>query len=342
MSIKVRGESLSRNEVIFQVILHLLVVTFYSYDRHQHKIDFYQIVFFLNSAVAAFLINYILLPKFLYRKRYLLFGGSFLLIITGVLLIEECVLEQIFFPDTRGQSFPGVIFSLLGVLPVIGILSGFKLGWDAMGKQQEVDQLKATIRESEMLFLRSQINPHFLFNNLNNLYAYAIEKSPKTPSIILELSSVLRYMLYECKEKYVPLDKEIEHLQNFTRLNEMQIEERGKVIFKSPVVQPGFEIAPLILLVFIENAFKHSQASQSEDIYINIDIQLSDQGELRFICKNNFKPVTNTDNLGHGIGLENVKKRLQLIYPDAHHLKIIETRNQFEVLLSLHLNKIQT
>ena len=342
MSINIKSEALSRNEVIFQVILHLLVFIFYSYDRHQHKIDFFQIVFFLNSAFAAFLINYFLLPKFLYRKKYLLFGVGLLLIITGVLLIEELVLEQIYFPDTRGQYFPGVIFSLLGVLPVMGILSGFKLGWDAMGKQQEVDQLKATIKESELLFLRSQINPHFLFNNLNNLYSYAIENSPKTPSIILELSSVLRYMLYECKEKYVPLVKEIEHLRNFTRLNEMQIEERGKVIFDSPAIEADYEIAPLILIVFIENAFKHSQASQSANIHIEINIQLSDQGELHFTCKNNFQPVTNTNALERGIGLENVKKRLQLIYPDVHQLKIEESDNQFEVQLSLRLNKTQS
>jgi LytS/YehU family sensor histidine kinase len=228
---------------------------------------------------------------------------------------------------------------LWGVLPVITVLSGFKFAWDALRKQQEVELLKSTIKESELKFLRSQINPHFLFNNLNNLYSYAIEFSPKTPEIILKLSSVLRYMLYECKEKYVPLTKEMEQLENFTQLYEMQIEERGEVNFSVEVNQPDYQIAPLILIVFIENAFKHSQSGQSDHIRIDIAIELSEAGELNFTCKNNFHAEANTENLAHGIGLENVRKRLQLLYPNAHKLIIEEKENQYEVYLSMQLTQ---
>lgn len=327
-----------RREILFQVILHSLVFLFFSFDKDQPQIKHYHFAFFLNYAFAAFVINYFLLPHFFYRKKYVVFFGLLAVVLTGVVLVEELVLEKIYFPDSRGTSFPGVHYSLLEVLPPITILAGAKFAWDALGKQREVDELRAAMNESELQFLTSQINPHFLFNNLNNLYSYAIAQSPKTPMIILELSSVLRYMLYDCKEKLVPLSKEIEQLDNFTKLSELQIEERGVVNFRAPTVPSNHQIAPLILIVFIENAFKHSQASQSDNICIDIDIRLSDEGKLDFRCKNNFHPATNTDHLSNGIGLENVKKRLQLLYPNAHQLTIRPTENQYEVHLSLQLN----
>ncbi len=331
--------SLPYKEILFQVLLHGVVFVFYSYDRQNPQIEFYQVVFFSTYAAAGFGINYLLLPRYLYRKKYLHFILYTVAVIAVVIFLEEAVIEKIYFPDTRGRRFLGVFFSLWGVLPVITVLSGFKFAWDALRKQQEVDLLKSTIQESELKFLRSQINPHFLFNNLNNLYSYAIEFSPKTPEIILKLSSVLRYMLYECKENFVPLSKEVAQLENFTQLYEMQIEERGVVDFSVEIERPDYQIAPLILIVFIENAFKHSQSSQTDNIVIDIAIQLTEGGELTFSCKNNFQPITNTENLAQGIGLENVRKRLQLLYPRAHQLTIRETENQYEVALSMQLTQ---
>ena len=155
----------------------------------------------------------------------------------------------------------------------------------------------------------------------------------------MELSSVLRYMLYDCKEKYVALSKEIEHLKNFTKLNELQIEERGKVTFQTENIKAGYGIAPLILTVFIENAFKHSTASQTKDIIIDILIKVSETGMLEFECKNTFQHVTNTDNLSNGIGLKNVEKRLQLLYPDAHELVINNAGEVYQVHLKMQLKK---
>ncbi len=337
----IKTPSFLYKEIFFQIVLHSLVFIFYSFDKNNPQIANYHAAFFLSYALAAFIINYWLLPQFYYRKQYVLFFALFLLIIAAVILVEELVLEPIYFPGSkRAETFPGVFFSLVEILPVITILVGFKFAWDAIGKHREVDELRAAVQESELQFLKSQINPHFLFNNLNNLYSYAIENSPKTPAIILELSSVLRYMLYECKERFVPLAKEIEQLENFTRLSELQIEERGKVNFQAHHIPSGYQIAPLILIVFIENAFKHSQASQSENIVIDIEIAVSDEGRLDFYCKNSYQSTTNTNKLSQGIGLENVRKRLQLIYPQAHQLDIRESEDQYEVHLFLQLKKI--
>jgi sensor histidine kinase YesM len=324
-------------EIIFQVMLHLVLFLFYSFDRNEPQIHTYKIVTFLTYALVTLIINYMLLPLFFYKKKYLWFFLNVAFLVALIIAIEELVIEKIYFPDTRGKYFPGIIYNLLDVMPVITILTGFKFAWDAATKQREVEELKMNVKESELQFLKSQINPHFLFNNLNNLYSHAIEESPKTPGIILELSGVLRYMLYDCREDFVALSKEIEHLKNFTKLNELQIEERGAVTFVSKNVDKGYRIAPLILTVFIENAFKHSTASQSKDIFIDIFIAVTDGGALHFTCSNTYQPATNTESLAKGIGLQNVKKRLQLLYPNAHDLVIGEDGRRYSVDLKIQL-----
>ena len=332
--------SILKKEFVFQLVFFALVFLFYSFDRKNPGLHWHQVAFFLSYVLVAVLIGYWLMPQYLYHKKYVHFFGYVALIVTGLIVLEELVLEQIFFPGTgRAKRFPGVFYSLLNVLPVITILSGFKFAWDALQKQAQIDVLKSTVQESELQFLRSQINPHFLFNNLNNLYSYALEGSHKTPEIILELSGLLRYMLYECKEKYVPLEKEIEQLNNFIKLNRLQIENRGNVEFKVQNIKKEYKIAPLILIVFIENAFKHSQAGLTDNIEIGIKIEM--KGDiLMFNCSNNFQFSQGLDTVATGIGLKNVEKRLQLLYPDKkHNLQIKKDSNRYHVNLSIELEK---
>jgi LytS/YehU family sensor histidine kinase len=175
---------------------------------------------------------------------------------------------------------------------------------------------------------------------LNNLYAYALEQSPKTPEIILELSGLLRYMLYECQEKFVSLSKEVGQLENFINLSQLQLEERGEVKFTTSGQENDFKVAPLLLSVFVENAFKHSLSSVSEDILIDINLDISDEGKLDFLCKNTFSETTNNESLSKGIGLDNVKKRLEILYPKAHTLEISTTKDLYKVRLSLQLQKL--
>jgi LytS/YehU family sensor histidine kinase len=152
------------------------------------------------------------------------------------------------------------------------------------------------------------------------------------------MSGVLRYMLYESKEQFVPLKKEIEQLGNFIRLYKLQIENRGHVNFETVNIKPGYKIAPLILIVFIENAFKHSQSGQSSNIEIDISVKMTDS-VLEFHCKNNFEAVPSLDTIAKGIGLQNVQKRLQLLYPHKHQLDISEENKSYIVYLRLELEK---
>ncbi|MEM6877101.1 MAG: histidine kinase [Bacteroidota bacterium] len=331
--------SLSWKEVLFQLSLHALVFVFFSIDRRHPEIEIQEWWFFLAYATSGLVISYWLLPRFFYRKRYLPFFLGLTLVVTLSILCEELVLEQIFYPDDRGKVFSSVFYSLLDVMPVITILVGFKFAWDALNKQQEVDRLREAVAESELQFLKSQINPHFLFNNLNNLYSHALENSPKTPEIILELSAVLRYMLYECKEAYVKLEKEITQLKNFIQLYELQIEDRGTVTFKSSVDSEDWQVAPLILPVFVENAFKHSQSGLSEGLVIEVDLSLSEEGKLRFCCRNNYAPQPEQQAISSGIGLANVRKRLELLYPDQYELNILEDQGWYKVDLTIQLQR---
>lgn len=328
-----------RNELVLMLVLHVLVFLLFAFSRREQQIQFEFIVFFIPYAIAGLFINYKLLPSLFYKKKYWHFVLSFLAVVILVIAFEELVVEQIFYPDSRGQSFPGIFYGLVEVLPPIIILTAFKFAWDSLMRQNKVEALEKAVKDSELQFLKSQINPHFLFNNLNNLYSYALENSPKTPKIILELSGVLRYMLYECREEYVPLQKEISQLENFTKLNELQIEERGQVNFTKKNISGQYEIAPLILMVFIENAFKHCQSSLSDDLKIDISISLGDDHHLRFNCKNNYQKQTNVDQLSKGIGLQNVKKRLDFLYPDDYKLNISETDDQYEVDLVIKLQQ---
>lgn len=328
-------------ELLFQVILNIMVFVFFSFDRRIPGIEPYKIFFYLNYAVAGLIINYFMLPRYLYKNRYWEFAIYTLVMVTIIIFVEESFLEKIFYPDTRGRKISGIFLMILSTMPTITILVGFKFAWDALTKQREVLELRNSVRESELQFLKSQINPHFLFNNMNNLYAYAVEQSPKTPEVILELSSVLRYMLYECKARYVPLNKEIEHLENYINLSRLQIEGRGIVNVEIGDIPSSYRIAPLILTVFLENAFKHSASSQTGDILIKVKVSVDKKGFLYLICNNTYLSQSNTKSLDTGIGLKNVRKRLELIYPNSHNLEIKTENDDYKVDLKIDLSKTQ-
>ena len=321
----------------FFALLGLILFLATVFDKKDPSLGFADFCFFFNYLVAALLISYVFVPRLLYKKKYLPFIIATLLTLGVTLYIEEFVLEQIFYPDTKGKFYLGIIRTLFDIIPTISIFVGFKLGWDAQVKQSELEQLNARVAESQLQFLQSQINPHFLFNNLNNLYSYTLENSPKTPQIILELSGLLRYMLYDCKEPWVLLEKEVDYLANFIRLQELQMEGKGTVNFHITGNLSGHRVAPLLFVVFVENSFKHSLSSMTEQIVIDIDLKIVDN-KLYFSCINNYSEQANTEKLSHGIGLENVQTRLKLLYPDVHTLSIQSTEDQYRVDLILDLN----
>ena len=304
-------------------------------ERNTPVINYSEAVFFVNYLIGSLFINYFLIPVFFNAKRYYLFVSGTVVVLIAMVLIDELVIENIVFPDTRGKYF-NFINSLLDILPATALLVGYKFAWDTVQKESKLEAANRAIAEGELQLLSAQIHPHFLFNNLNNLYALALENSPMTPKIILELSSILRYMLHDGKEKYVSLAKEIQNLKSYIHLSELQLEERGTVNFSFFNMNEKLKIVPLIFIVFVENAFKHSMASLTEGININILIDVKDD-ILHFYCENNFSDKTNCDNLPKGIGLKNVKERLNLLYEDRHNLTIEKNSEKYMVSLKIDL-----
>lgn len=331
-----------RTELLLQLGLFciLLLIKAFAKDSEPH-LHLFEIVPNLLLFGVALLINYWLLPRFFYTKKYLPFGLGVLALLGLSELLTEIMLDGLFFVETPKGWFGEWIHEMQHNFPTILLFTGFKLAWDGQQRQTEIEKLKTAVTESELQFLKSQINPHFLFNNLNNLYAHALNNSPKTSNIILELSSLMRYMLYDCKEKFVPLEKEFNYLRNFVHLQQLQIENKAQIDLQIEGETANTYIAPLILITFIENSFKHSMSSQTKEIKIRIHLKVEDN-QLSLYCANTYSPNSNLDQLTQGIGLENVQSRLDLLYPNVHQLNINPQQNWYEVNLQMNLSNIKS
>lgn len=194
-------------------------------------------------------------------------------------------------------------------------------------------------KEAELKLLKAQLNPHFLFNTLNNLYGLSVIKSDKLPGLMLKLSDLLRYSLYDTKETLVPLDKELTYLSNYISLEKIRLEDRTKIRFDINGSTSDKQFAPMLLIVFVENAFKHlGHKNGEEEVLVCIDV-LGD--ELAFSCSNTYakdNPVGVPLEKGKsGIGLANAKKRLRFLYPEKHQLSIIKDASHFNVDLKINL-----
>jgi len=197
-------------------------------------------------------------------------------------------------------------------------------------KQDEVEAVKKEHTEMELKFLKAQINPHVLFNNLNTIYSYSIEKPNEVPEMILMLSDNLKHVLYESNSKTITLEKEIQFIDNYMKFQRIRTEGVKHINYSKSIDSESHEIAPLLLITIIENAFKHSTINSTINISINVD-----NGVLECTCENNFeKDKVNTQEFK--IGLENLEKRLQLIYKEDFEFRITKAET-FVVYLKLKL-----
>lgn len=208
-----------------------------------------------------------------------------------------------------------------------------------MSKQKAFLSAEKEKVNAELQLLKAQIHPHFLFNTLNNIYSFSLERSPKTPQMILKLSSLLSYMLYECKINDVLLEKEIEIMKNYIDLEKERYGNRLEISINIEGDIHDKFIAPLLFLPFLENSFKHGTSEQLEKPWLSIDISVKNY-QLR--CK-----IINSKNeisLPHenGIGIMNVQKRLRYLYPEKHELKLNDEGSYFIVSLLLDLKPLQT
>lgn len=301
-------------------------------------------------------IAYVLIPRYFDRKRYTWFFTFLLLIVVGSTLafrmLEILVADPIIYDAVRENDPTFVWRKLEGTFgeqlarPVY-LISAFEqtniFVWIALTVKffKMWFERRQAAMEAELNFLKGQLHPHFLFNTLNNLYALTLNQSPQSPSVVMGLAEILRYMLYEANTEVVQLERDVSILKSYIELEKIRYEERLDITFSVNGLSPELRIAPLLILPLVENAFKHGASEQIGQAWINMDLRVKNN-TLKFKISNSRpeKSARKDDRAHHvSIGLANVRKRLAILYPSAHNLKILEEEDVFAVILEMELDK---
>ncbi|PPK88695.1 histidine kinase [Neolewinella xylanilytica] len=296
----------------------------------------------IGLMAIAYLNYFVFLPRLLrYQNtgRYLLtFLPVFAFLSYLFLKGKQAVLAYYLGPDDWMYSSRfgvNVLMSVFFAVVCVGLLKFVEDYFELEARRKELENQQLT---SELQFLRAQVNPHFLFNTLNNLYYLAVNNSSRTPEVIAKLSGMMRYMIYESNHEKVPLEREIEYIENYLSLERLRLEETVPITFEVDGKTSGVRIAPLILITFLENAFKHGVSSSATAPWITVHLQV-ERNELQYRVANG-KLAEDSKVLKNksGIGLQNVKRRLELSYPDHHYLRISDMDERYEVILKLDLS----
>lgn len=337
--------SIILNAVFWAVISVVIAVALF-FSKQSHTLDDYIINFgifgFIN--VTVFYINYVFLIAELIKKRkqywwyiflflFLLAAASGLKTFVAILNPDEA-LSYVRSGERITLSLSNFVINAVfstGFFLVSSCIIRFMVDWFYNEKIQR--DLESERKDMELQFLKSQLNPHFLFNSLNNIYSLAYQKSEKTADAILKLSEIMRYMIYESNDSWVSLDKEVEYVQSYIELQKLRFKDGAAVAITINGEIDGQQIVPLILISFVENAFKHGVANDHSDpIKINI---IANQKILHFSVSNR-KSNNQRDAIG-GVGLSNVERRLELLYPDRYRLNIVNSATHYTTELMLDL-----
>lgn len=294
----------------------------------------------VSCTAAFFYVNYLfLIPRFLKAGNLYKYLAA---IISCVMLFTPLyyLMEQRVYPLIGWKTYQLDLdfrFAVMVTLSAnfihifLALLLSYLMDWRSLRVKKEIAEKEHL--KTELAFLRSQVNPHFLFNTINDIYALTQQQSKEAPSALLKLSGLLRYMLRESEEQFVPLDNEIAYLENVIELQRVGQKHSCYVDFRKEGNFSDYKIAPMILINFIENTFKHGVFNDPDNpILILIGIE---NKELEFQVSNQIKPLKK-DKTG-GIGLPNVRRRLSLIYPNRHELRISEKDDSYSVALKIKL-----
>ncbi|CAM4022246.1 Histidine kinase [Pedobacter westerhofensis] len=312
-------------------------------DNWTFRIAPQAIVNLLTGIILVYVNLNLLMPAFYTRGRYLSYAASlFTLLLAGGLFIRF-ISYSLFIPMEHSRNplswqptnfwITARIFKdVLEVIPVVTITMVLKLMRDS--HQREI-RLRATENEkynAEINMLKGQMNPHFFFNTLNSLYSLSLNASPDSPKMIMNLSNLMRYILYEAANDKVPLIKDLNHISNYLEIENMRFGDRLELSAQSSGDIGGQWIAPLLLLPFIENAFKHGIEDGSG--WITIDVKVAGK-RLYLRVENSFPQILHTKQ--SGIGLKNVRRRLDLLYPLRHTLLVSQQKDSYKVDLKIDL-----
>ncbi len=301
------------------------------------SIEIVNLIFY--AMVVYFNLLY-LIPNYLSKKAFVNYAFFLLLTALTVTPLKMLTLHLMFTGNEplRAQLINDQTIYFLSSFIIAGGSTVLKIFSDWVRYQRDRQILEKQNMQSELRFLKSQINPHFLFNTLNSLYALTLKKSEKAPEIVVKLSEMMRYMLYECNEKSVPLSKEVNYIQNYLELEKLRHGNHVDIKFDLEGKVDNQVIAPLMFIPFLENSFKHGLKNQIQEGFVDIHLKVEEQQVTVNIENSKAQTLpTQIHKRSGGIGLKNVQRRLNILYPNKHNLSITETPKTYSIQLQIGL-----
>ncbi len=309
-------------------------------------------IFLVPHIFLAYSLMYFVTPRFVLKAKYIqaALAAILLFLLTGVISssislyvmvhVRKLILGNLYVVPPHVNElhfFLGLLAGLRGAITIGGIAAAIKLMKYWYVKEQRNLQLQKENVSSQLQLLKAQVHPHFLFNTLNNIYSSTQVTSPPAAKMIMGLSQLLRYMLYECNQPTVLLSRELKMLQEYILLEKSRYGNGLDINVKMPTAETGLSIAPLLLLPFVENCFKHGTSQMLEQPWISLHITVEEDWLKMKLVNGKTEEETSSSS---GIGLANVKKRLELLYPQKHELAINNEEDVFIVNLKLQLERI--
>ncbi|MFD2521675.1 sensor histidine kinase [Emticicia soli] len=306
--------------LLADALAHVSIIAAASYMNY-----FYFLPRFLNHRnITRYLLEFII-PFFLLHV-FLIYVKRQIYIDSGDIRRIEVVYSSKFFI----KSFISAIFIAI----FVGMLKFLDDWRELEAKKKEVENEKLT---AELRFLKAQINPHFLFNTLNNLYSLAFSNSPNTTEVIAKLSKMMRYMLYESNHAKIPLSKEIEYIENYISLEKLRLNHQIPIDFEIKGEINQVMIVPLVLITFLENAFKHGVNGNDPNSWVKVFLQVNGKTCTYMVENSSISKLNNFVGENSGIGLQNLKRRLELSYPGAYKLSVESKDNKYRIQLKIDL-----
>ncbi len=332
--------------LLLWVFVWLFYVYFFSYNtQNETFVLWFSACLVPVSVAATYLFSYELIPKYLLPKRYIAFVVYSLYTIIGSLfLIILIVFFSFMFKDnfeieelpllTRNFLFVFILVYL--VVGVVSFISVLRYSYTANSKNKELQnkilESKLELKQKELQYLKQQIHPHFLFNTLNTVYAFALKQSSETPELILKLSNLLDYVLHQIEKPLVSVYDEVNYIESYLGLENIRFKDTVRIHFEK-AIKTDKQVPPMLFMAFIENAFKHGGR---RDGFLTISIKLHVTDTILVFTVENTIQTESNDKNNHGIGLENTRKRLETLYPDSFELTTHKTNTEFTLRLTIH------
>ena len=336
--------------VLFWACYIALYTGIYGYFEDNFGAEFFWAMAYLPIKIAAtYFTMYYIIPRYFLKKKYV---AATLLTVTIILLagfIQRFLDYYVFYPVYAYEFMAGGAFNIpksiknvLSIYPAVALGAFIKITKHFYNEESKSQELRQQKLQAELNFLKGQIHPHFLFNTLNNLYALTLKKSENSPEVVLKLSELLSFMLYECNSRTVPLSKELKLIENYIALEKIRYDDRLTVSYETEGDINKNNIPPMLLLPFVENAFKHGTSDSIDDVWVNIHIKVEDRSLSLSVKNSNGYNTVEKDEFEYqkGIGLKNVRRRLDLLYEENYTLETNDTEDQYSVALTIELDEL--